>query len=62
MNGRFAAKTGAWQGLGRVVLLDRKATLIYNKPINIRAFADRFGLLAMALFLTADIFDEDLSA
>jgi hypothetical protein len=27
-------------------------------PINIRAFADRSGLLAMALFLTVDIFDE----
>jgi hypothetical protein len=38
--------------------LDRNSTLLYNMPINIRAFADRSGLLAMALFLTVDIFDE----
>lgn len=39
------------------ISLDRKSNLLYNKRINIRAFADRSGLLAMALFLTADIFD-----
>ena len=62
MNGRFAAQIGVGTLKGGIHSLDMKSTLIYNKHINIRAFADRFGLLAMALFLTADIFDEDLSA
>ena len=62
MNSRFAAQTGVKTLKGGIHSLDTKSTLIYNKHINIRAFADRFGLLAMALFLTADIFDEDLSA
>ena len=39
------------------ISLDRNPNLLYNKRINIRAFADRSGLLAMALFLTVDIFD-----
>lgn len=62
MNGQFAPGNGVRAGVRRTPLLDRIDTLLYNMLINIRAFADRFGLLAMALFLTADIFDEDLSA
>ena len=58
MNGRFAAQTGVETLKGGIPSLDTKATLIYNKHINIRAFADRSGLLAMALFLTVDIFYE----
>ena len=56
MNGDFAQKMSKSEAFARVASLDRNATLIYNKRINIRAFADRSGLLAMALFLTADIF------
>ena len=62
VNGVFVAKTGVRAPWGHAPSLDTRDTLLYNKRINIRAFADRSGLLAMALFLTADIFDEDLSA
>ena len=62
VNGDFASASGVQSPGKHEPSLDRKATLIYNRHINIRAFADRSGLLAMALFLTADIFDEDLSA
>ena len=62
VNSHFAPKTCLQAPIRLCMPLDRKVTLIYNKRINIRAFADRSGLLAMALFLTADIFDEDLSA
>jgi hypothetical protein len=58
VNGVFARKTLILTVFGPLGSLDRKATLIYNKRINIRAFADRSGLLAMALFLTVDIFYE----
>ena len=56
VNGDFAAALGDQSPGEREPSLDRKVTLIYNRHINIRAFADRSGLLAMALFLTADIF------
>ena len=58
VNGNFARKTPILTSFLPIRSLDRKTTLIYNKRINIRAFADRSGLLAMALFLTVDIFDE----
>jgi hypothetical protein len=58
VNGVFARKTLILTLFCPLGSLDRKATLIYNKHINIRAFADRSGLLAMALFLTVDIFYE----
>ena len=56
MNVGFAAEMRDQTLVGRTLSLDIKGTSLYNKRINIRAFADRFGLLAMALFLTADIF------
>ena len=58
VNADFAAKTRPDAESERAGSLDRKGGLIYNIRINIRAFADRSGLLAMALFLTVDIFDE----
>ena len=56
VNAVFAPEMGQRGALGRWTSLDRTGTLIYNKRINIRAFADRSGLLAMALFLTVDLF------
>jgi hypothetical protein len=58
VNENFAFETGDFGGRRCLGSLDRTVTLLYNKRINIRAFADRSGLLAMALFLTVDIFDE----
>ena len=58
MNSNFTSETGDSDAFAGERSLERTATLLYNKRINIRAFADRSGLLAMALFLTVDIFDE----